>query len=76
MVRDTGEDWYDQSIVIGALLHAGFKHDKDFIIMQVPNIVDITYGRNVGYTITEERLDKSIESISATEIREITGAPV
>tara|TARA_B100000941_G_scaffold286690_1_gene260687 strand:- start:889 stop:1023 length:135 start_codon:yes stop_codon:yes gene_type:complete len=38
--------------------------------MDVPNIVDITYGRDVGYTISEERLDKEIEDISARKIRE------
>jgi hypothetical protein len=39
--------------------------------MQVPNIVDITYGRDVGYSITLERLPDEIESISATKIREL-----
>jgi len=37
--------------------------------MKVPNIVDISYGRGVGYTFTEHDLDKDIQSISATKIR-------
>ena len=37
--------------------------------MVVPNIVDITYARNVGYSITQEHLGEEIESISATQIR-------
>ena len=36
----------------------------------VPNIVNITYGRKVGYTIEQEHFDKEIEDISATRIRE------
>ena len=38
--------------------------------MLVPNIVNITYGRGVGYAIEEEEFDKSISEISATKIRE------
>jgi hypothetical protein len=36
----------------------------------VPNIVNITYGRDVGYKIEQEQFDKEIEDISATKIRE------
>ena len=35
----------------------------------VPNIINITYGRDVGYKIEQEHFDKSIEDISATKIR-------
>jgi|TARA_B100002019_G_scaffold293461_1_gene321227 hypothetical protein len=38
-------------------------------IQVVPNIVNITYGRDVGYKIEQEHFDKSIEDISATKIR-------
>ena len=48
-----------------------FTIDKEYVIMQVPNIVDITYGRDVGYSITLERLPDEIENISATAIREL-----
>ena len=37
--------------------------------MIVPNIVDISYGRGVGYTFTEHDLGKQIHDISATNIR-------
>ena len=37
--------------------------------MLVPNIVNITYGRGVGYSFEEEVFDASINSISATNIR-------
>ena len=36
----------------------------------VPNIMNITYGRGVGYKIEEEVLDEETQKISATKIRE------
>lgn len=47
----------------------GFKRDHDYVILLVPNIVDISYGRGVGYTFTEHDLGKKIHDISATKIR-------
>ena len=41
-----------------------------FRIYPVPNIVNITYGRDVGYKIEQEVFDDSVHSISATKIRE------
>ena len=48
---------------------AGFTNNKQYIIMMVPNIVDISFGRGVGYTFTEHDLGKTMEDISATKIR-------
>jgi len=39
----------------------------------VPNITNITYGRNVGYKIENEVFDEDTHSISATEIRKQMG---
>ena len=47
----------------------GFTYNKEYIIMVVPNIVDISYGRGVGYTLTEHDLGATIHNISATKIR-------
>ncbi len=44
-------------------------YQGQFIIMLVPNITNITYGRDVGYTITQEDLGTEIHKISATQIR-------
>jgi hypothetical protein len=52
-----------------ALKRHGFDHHVEYLIMQVPNIVDISYGRGVGYTFTEHDLGKDIHDISATKIR-------
>ena len=51
------------------LLKDNFKRGREFEIMLVPNIVNITYGRGVGYVFEEEVFDKSITDISATKIR-------
>jgi hypothetical protein len=42
-------------------------------IMIVPNIVNITYGREVGYTIEQESFDTSVERVSGTQIRKEMG---
>ena len=47
----------------------GFTEHHDYVIMVVPNIVDIAYGRGVGYTFTEHDLGEQIHAISATKIR-------
>jgi len=39
----------------------------------VPNIVNITYGREVGYKIEQETFDDETHSISATKIRKELG---
>ena len=38
--------------------------------MDVPNITNITYGRQVGYDFSKEKLPDEIEEISGTEIRD------
>lgn len=55
--------------IIDALITEGFVYNDDYIIMQVPNIVDISYGRGVGYTFTQHDLGDDIHNISATKIR-------
>jgi hypothetical protein len=52
-----------------ALANKGYHDGYEYIIMEVPNIVDISYGRGVGYTFTEHDLGKDIHDISATKIR-------
>ena len=52
-----------------ALDKEGFTYGEEYIAMKVPNIVDISYGRGVGYTFTEHDLGTAIHDISATKIR-------
>lgn len=46
-----------------------YKRGIHYEIMLVPNIVNITYGRGVGYVFEEEDFDLEINEISATKIR-------
>ena len=47
----------------------GFKKVGEYVVIKVPNITDISYGRGVGYTFTEHDLGEEIHKISATKIR-------
>ena len=51
------------------LAKEGFTYNEEYVIMIVPNIVDISYGRGVGYTFTEHDLGNETHNISATKIR-------
>jgi hypothetical protein len=55
--------------IIKALAAEDFVFQQDYDIMLVPNIVDISYGRGVGYTFTQHDLGEEIHNISATKIR-------
>jgi len=48
-------------------------YQGQYEIQVVPNVVNITYGRDVGYKIEQEVFDESIHSISATKIRKQMG---
>ena len=58
-----------KSRIVAALGEAGFVHNQEYIVVYVPNIVDISYGRGVGYTFTQHDLGEEIHNISATKIR-------
>jgi hypothetical protein len=55
--------------IVQELSNEGFTLNEEYIIMRVPNIVDISYGRGVGYTFTQHDLGEEIHDISATKIR-------
>jgi hypothetical protein len=48
-------------------------YQGQFSISLVPNIVNITYGRDVGYKIEQETFDEETHNISATKIRKEMG---
>lgn len=45
------------------------EYHGQFKVFVVPNIVNITYGRDVGYQIEQETFSDEIHNISATKIR-------
>jgi hypothetical protein len=48
-------------------------YQGQYEIQVVPNIVNITYGRDVGYQIEQETFDDATHAISATAIRKSLG---
>lgn len=48
-------------------------YQGQYEIQVVPNIVNITYGRDVGYKIEQETFDDATHAISATKIRSEMG---
>jgi DNA polymerase III delta prime subunit len=48
-------------------------YQGQYTVQVVPNIVNITYGRDVGYKIEQETFDENITDISATKIRKELG---
>ena len=58
-----------KSRIVAALDEEGFVYNQEYIVVYVPNIVDISYGRGVGYTFTQHDLGDEIHNISATKIR-------
>jgi nicotinamide mononucleotide adenylyltransferase len=74
MVRDC-QDWNDSNPfnvdeVIQNINQDLTDYAGKYTIIVVPNIVEIVYGRDVGYLISKIELPDEIQSISATKIRE------
>ena len=43
-----------------------------FVVIPLPNITNVFYGRDVGYTVERITLDDATEAISATEARRLS----
>jgi DNA polymerase III delta prime subunit len=78
MIRDC-QGWNETNPFSIEQVEYAIKKDLDplyqgqYKIIVVPNITNITYGRNVGYIIEEELFDEDITKISATNIRKELG---
>ena len=78
MIRDC-QGWQGSNPFAAEQVKDFIKRDLDplyqgqYEILLVPNIVNITYGRDVGYKIEQETFDESIHNISATKIRKEMG---
>jgi hypothetical protein len=54
-------------------IREGIGHNGDTLVVRLPNITNIVYGRDVGYKIEEVVLAPEIQAISATEKRKELG---
>jgi hypothetical protein len=50
-------------------------HDGRFVVVPLPNITNVFYGRDVGYNVERIVLDEATEAISATRMRDLSAAP-
>lgn len=77
-IRDC-QGWQESNPFAIEQVKSYIRHDLDpvyqgqYEIQVVPNIVNITYGRDVGYKIEQEVFDNATHSISATKIRKEMG---
>ncbi len=80
MIRDC-QGWNNSNPFDEKYVADKIKKDLDplyqgqYTIMTVPNIVNITYGRDVGYVIEQEIFDDATHNISASKIRKEMGLP-
>ena len=76
-VRDTSDtdarNPFSFEYVKARVEHALREHEGRFSVIQIPNITNIYYGRDVGYAVERIELDSSLEGISATTIRSALG---
>ena len=78
MIRDC-QGWNDTNPFDFEQVKAFIQRDLDpvyqgqYTVVLVPNIVNVTYGRDVGYKIEQETFDDATHAISATKIRKDMG---
>jgi adenylylsulfate kinase len=60
---------FDFEYVRSRIEHGLHEFEGRFVVVPVPNIAKVYYGRDVGYGVERIDLDAALESISATEIR-------
>jgi len=60
---------FDFEYVRSRIEHGLREYEGRFVVIPVPNITSILYGRDVGYTVERIELDVSVEAISATAAR-------
>jgi len=79
-VRDTAgtdeKNPFDFEYIRSRIEHALREFEGRFVVLQLPNITHVFYGRDVGYAIEQLHLDTSLTAISATEVRRRLFAPV
>jgi cytidyltransferase-like protein len=50
-------------------------HAGRFVVVPLPNITHVLYGRDVGYTVERIILDEATEAISGTHVRHLSKEP-
>jgi adenylylsulfate kinase len=66
---DDDKNPFDFEYVRSRIEHGLREYEGLFVVITIPNITSILYGRDVGYTVERIDLDASVEAISATAAR-------
>ena len=78
-VRDTygtdAKNPFDFQTVKARIEAALWQYRGRFVVVPVPNITHVFYGRDVGYVVERLVLDESTEQISATKVRHELAEP-
>jgi len=78
-VRDThGSDEknpFDFQTVKARIEAALWQYRGRFMVVAIPNVSHVFYGRDVGYVVERLTLDETTEQISATKVRREIAAP-
>ena len=73
-VRDTAgtdnKNPFSFEYIRARIEHGLREHEGRFLIIQLPNITNVFYGRDVGYVVERIDLDTSLQAISATSLRD------
>jgi adenylylsulfate kinase len=64
---------FDFEYVRARIEHGLREFEGRFVVIPLPNITNVFYGRDVGYAVEKIDLDSPIENISATEVRRRLG---
>ena len=79
-VRDTSgtdaKNPFDFEYVRSRIEHGLRAHQGRFVVLPVPNVTHVFYGRDVGYAVERIDLDAGLQAISATEQRRLMGDAV
>ena len=77
-VRDTAgtdaKNPFGYEYVRTRIEHGLRAHEGRFIVVPLPNVTHVFYGRDVGYTVERIDLDANLQAISATKQRLLMGA--
>jgi adenylylsulfate kinase len=72
-VRDTSgtdtENPFPFEYVPTRIAHALREFEGRFLVLPIPNVTHVFYGRDVGYTVERIEMETTVEAISATDVR-------
>ena len=72
-VRDTYKTSTKDPLTFDQVSQLIYQNEGDAFVLKLPNITNIIYGRDVGYSIEQVNLSEDLQKISATQKRKELG---